>query len=193
MVRFHAASGQPRAGRARPWKATAARAFLRGMADDAVRTLERALAASPGDRALRERLASALVRRGERPRACAVLGMRWDVDLAALPPLEWRGELLAQDAVAALVAEDLATFDPVALAAAFPRRGDGAWHGNRTRFLRRYAAHQRRAPYRRLVLVAWTAGTANGHDAPGLITVTLDTRSTFRAGKLLPESAWRSP
>lgn len=176
-------------------EAMGADGFPGDVGDDAVRTLERALAASPGDRSLRERLASLLVRRGEQPRACELLGMRWELESRALRPgrLEWRERELAPSEVDALVQDDLAAFDPLALAAAFPRRSDGAWHGNRTVFLRRYPAHERRAPHRRLLLLAWTPGCANARkDYRGVIVVTVDTRSTFRPSKLLPPGAWRS-
>lgn len=167
------------------------------MSDDAVRALERALDASPGDQVLRERLARAHLRRGDVGAACAALGLRWETDVRALPALAWGTRRMNTDEVLALVREDLAAFDPLRLAAAFPRRQDGAWRGNTTRFLRRYRAHEVPSPKRRLVLVAWTPGTASLWERPedagrSVLTVSLATRSTYTPRSLLPVSDWRN-
>lgn len=167
------------------------------MSDDTVRALERALDASPGDHALRERLARAHLRRGDVAAACASLGVRWETDVRALPALAWGTVRLSVDEVAALVRDDLAAFDPLRLAAAFPRRRDGAWRGNTARFLRRYRAHEVPTPNRRLVLMAWTPGTASLWARPedagrSILTVSLVTRSTYSPRSLLPESSWRA-
>lgn len=168
------------------------------MADDTVRALERALAASPGDRALGERLARAHLRLGDVSAASAALGLRWETDPGALPAMAWGVRRLSVAEVTDLVREDLAAFDPLLLTAAFPRRRrDGAWRGNTTRFLRCYKAHEVPSPARRLVLVAWTPGTASLQERPedagkSLLTVSLATRSTYTPRRLLPPSAWRT-
>lgn len=167
------------------------------MTDDTVRALERALDASPGDQALRERLARAHLRRGDVAAACAALGVRWETDPRALPALAWGTVRLGLDEVTAMVRDDLAALDPLRLAAAFPRRGDGAWRGNTTRFLRRYRAHEVPAPKRRLVLIAWTPGTASLWERPedagrSVLTISLATRSTYSPRSLLPPTAWRA-
>ncbi|MBX3470506.1 MAG: hypothetical protein KF878_26870 [Planctomycetes bacterium] len=166
------------------------------MADDALRALERALAAEPGDRVLRERVARERARRGDRAGACAALAIRWEVDPLALPALGWGVRRLSVAEVAALVRDDLGAFDPLALAAAFPRRLDGAWRGNTARFLRRYRAHEAGSSSRRLVLLAWTPGTASLWARPedrgrAVLTVSLVTRSTYSPRGLLPPEAWR--
>ena len=166
------------------------------MSDGSLRTLERALAAAPGDRALRERVARAHLRAGAQGAACNALGVRWEADLARLPVLCWGIERLSRQALADLVDADLAAIDPVLLAASFPRRADGGWRGNTTRFLRRYKAHEPGSPGRRLLLFAWTPGTATLWDRPedrgrDVLTIALATRTTYKAGKVLPVSSWR--
>ncbi|MCO5169978.1 MAG: hypothetical protein M9894_26880 [Planctomycetes bacterium] len=166
------------------------------MTDDVLRALERALAADPGDRALRERVARERGRRGDRAGACEALGIRWEPDALALPAMGWGAHRLSVAEVSDLVKEDLAAFDPLALAAAFPRRRDGAFRGNTTRFLRRYRAHEAGSTRRRLVLLAWTPGTASLWARPedrgrAVLTVSLETRSTYSPRALLPPEAWR--
>jgi hypothetical protein len=182
------------------WRA-AARAHImpriERMSDHSVRDLQRALAAAPGDRALRERLARAHLRAGAPEAACATLGVRWEVDLTRLPALAWGSRPLAPDEVQALVEADLAALDPVAVSAAFPRRADGAWRLNATRFLRRYRAHEPGQPGRRLVLFAWTPGTASLWERPDdrgrdVLTIGLATRTTYREDRAWAARLWRS-
>jgi hypothetical protein len=170
------------------------------MADDAVRTLERTLAASPGDKALRERLAALLMRRGERARACEVLHVHLRVDLADLPALSWRRKELTDAEVTALVEDDLAALDPVRLATAWPCRRDGAWRLSTVRFLRRYDAYVAGRDTHRLVLVAFTPGTGGrlgrGIEQRGarVLQVVLGVRDATHkfVARLLPPTAWRS-
>ena len=126
--------------------------------DRELRSLERAYRADPTDRAIAQRYLRALhrggdpdeavrvrFRLGERVQACADVEIRWEADdtlraLAALS-LTWKGHSLSAEDVRGLVAEDLALFDPVALANAWPRRKDGQIKLNTTLFLRRYPAH----------------------------------------------------
>lgn len=167
------------------------------MSDHTVRALQHALAAAPGDRALRERLARAHLRAGAPEAACGVLGVRWEVDLGRLPALCWGARALGPDDLAALVEADLAALDPIAVSAAFPRRADGERRRNTTRFLRRYRAHEVGKAGRRLVLLAWTPGTASLWERPedrgrDVLTIGLAPRTTYREDRALPPSVWRS-
>lgn len=161
--------------------------------DDLLRRDQRALEAAPDDRALRERVARGLVRAGRVREACDALAIRWDVDPAGLWERErprWRGRPVELDAFAALVQADLDRLDPLALAAAFPKRADGRWRAHTTRFLRRYPAKPDFGRHRQVLLLAWTFGTIEPPPAWGgrILCLSLDTRST--QADYLPEPTW---
>lgn len=163
--------------------------------DDQLRGQARALRARPDDEETRLRTAQALLRAGRKIEACAALGIRWDVDAGGLWQRErplWRGQRVEREALLALVDADLVRLDPLALAAAFPKRADGRWRGNTTRFLVRYPAAPAASPHRRIVLFAWTAGTGNRapRGAGSRLHLSLDTRST--QADFLPEATWTS-
>jgi hypothetical protein len=87
--------------------------------------------------------------------------------------------------------EDVAAFDPLLLARAFPRRRDGGWRLNTVRFLRRYRAHHHAVQTWRLVLVACTAQVRGHHDALTVSFATRDATHRFLV-RLLPPAAWRA-
>jgi hypothetical protein len=160
-----------------------------------LRALEREV--SSGDATSRERLASMLVRFGKRVDACRALGIRWEVDPEKLLDLAWNEHRLSTTEVEDMVQSDVEALDPVRLAHHFPKRQDGDFRGNTTRFLARYRAHARRAPSRRLVLLAWTPGTSSLYQRPedrgtNVLTIALALRSTFSRKTLLPASSWHS-
>lgn len=167
---------------------------MRASTDDELRRLERDLARAPGDSATAGLLARALLRLGRTADACLALGLRWEVPSGRLDGLAWGRTDLDPEAVRALVAADLAAFDPLRLAAHFPRRADGRYRLNVTRTLRRYRAHERGAPHRRLHLLAWTSGTGSdwhGHlRGKHLVMIELATRATRAV--TLPHACWRA-
>ncbi len=170
---------------------------MRGAAGDAeLRRLERAWRASPQDEALAARYSRALVRAERLLEACALFRIRWEATLDRLlarRPLFWRDRELTTDELAAMIAPALARFAPDRLARAFPRRADGRYRLNTTRFLARYRAHEEQGRSRRLYLIAWTPGTASLWRRPDdrgrdVLTVGLETRST--RGPLLDPEDW---
>lgn len=158
---------------------------------------------------------AALLRAGRREEAAPLLAVRWEAELDRLwalhggaepppppQPSTWgpgtlaiEGRPILRAELERLLAPDLDRLDLLRLVAAFPRRQDGRWRLNTSRVLRRYPVHDLVAPHRRLVLLAWTPGTATLWDRPedrglALLTVSLVTRST--RGETLPEEAWRA-
>jgi hypothetical protein len=177
--------------------------------DADLRRLERACSTDPSDPALGRRYARSLVRAGLHGQAAAVLyeigdrvaqceafAIRWEADLAKLrlPKLAQRRRHLRRPAINSIVEDDLRHFDPELLAKHWPRRKDGEYRLNTTLFLRRFPLCELESPHRKLILVAFTPGTATLWDRPEdrgkhLITVALETRSTHK--KPLPPRQWR--
>lgn len=190
-----------RALRSAPSDAALRDRYLRLLAR-AGRTVEAAFAYRDADRleeAPPEVLADAsrqLMTSGRQVEACGLFGIRWAVDLRTLvapggDALHWRKGPIDAAGLARMVGADLARFAPQRLAEHFPRRQDGRYRLNTTRWLARYKAHERRAPHRRLIFIAWTPGTANVHARPEdqgkhIVTVALETRS-FRGTVLEPD------
>lgn len=186
--------------------------MVAGVSDASLRNLERAFWADPTDenvgrryvRALHragedERAASVLFRVGDRVEACKELGIRWEADAPSAAAgrsthFWWRKRKLTPDELQAMIAKELASFDPVCLAQHWPRRLDGVFRLNTALPIQRYRAHELDAPHRRLTLLAWTPGTATLWERPKdrgkhIITVSLETRSTRK--KLLDPKLWQ--
>lgn len=136
-----------------------------------------------------------LERHGERNRACQLLHMRWRWDLDQIPPLYWGRERLQRDQIEDLIRDDRNEIDVVRLYTSFPRRGDGLPTKNRTFYLARYRAHLRHQRYRRLVLVAWTQGSASLVDHPedrelNTPTITVELGIRTQKKKPWPRRLW---